>query len=349
MPYWLGNCCDKRHLHKGQAVLGFARFSFLFFLAALGSTTIIRGTYEHIPGIVGFAVATVRYMGAGPWVVWLLPVLAYFAWKHPRRLAEAVLAFLATIALVSGYTLFKAAVPLMVPFWADPMLADWDRALHGGQDAWRVAHALRDWIDTDGAAMTYSGFWGAFAFSFPAFLALSDSDPQRKARYLALYALVWVGLGNLSATLFSSAGPIYSDLVTGGRDFVAMSEALSELTFPGTSVERVQQALWAEYIADGGQQLGGSGISAFPSMHVAMATVWAIYVSERSRFYAPIGIAYAAMILLLSVYTGWHYAVDGYASVIVTVAIFAFLRVFLRRKAVKTSRNPVSQIDPDLA
>nr|WP_255572009.1 phosphatase PAP2 family protein [Celeribacter sp. PS-C1] len=229
------------------------------------------------------------------------------------------------------------------------MLAELDRMLHGGRDAWQVAHDLRGWIDTDGAAFTYSGVWGAFAFSFPMLLALGDSDPARKARYLGLYALSWVLLGNVMAAVFSSAGPIYADQVVGGDHFAPMIASLSDLTFPGTSVERVQQALWAQYIDGGGAQLGGSGISAFPSMHVAMATIWALYVSERSRLYAPVGIGFAATILFLSVYTGWHYAVDGYASVLFTVAIIAFLRVFMRRKAPGTSRKSTAQIDQALA
>ncbi|WP_417261292.1 phosphatase PAP2 family protein [Celeribacter sp.] len=334
---------------KGLRVVGFARFSFVFFLFALVATVLIRGTTAHIPGIVGFALSTIAYMGAGPWVIWTLPLFGYFAWKHPRRLGEAALGFAATVALVSGYTLFKAVIPTVVPFWADPMLAGWDRMLHGGRDAWHVAHDLRGWIDTDGAAFTYSGVWGAFAFSFPMLLALGDSDPARKARYLSLYALSWVLLGNVLATVFASVGPIYADLVTGGDHFAPMVASLSDLTFPGTSVDRVQQALWAKYVEGGGTQLGGSGISAFPSMHVAMATIWALYVSERSRFYAPVGIAFATTILFLSVYTGWHYAVDGYASVLFTVAIFAFLRVFMRRRAFGTPRNSTAEIDQALA
>ncbi|MCA0044321.1 phosphatase PAP2 family protein [Celeribacter litoreus] len=326
-------------------MLGFARFSFVFFTIAIFATTLIRGTTAHLPGIVGFALATIRYMGAGPWVIYTLPFFAYFGWKHPKRLSEACVAFVATIALVSGYTLFKALIPSLVPFWADPMLAEWDRALHGGHDPWVLAHSLSAWIDTDGAAFTYSGLWGAFAFSFPVLLALSDQDEVRKARYLWLYAISWVLIGDILAVAFSAAGPIYFELVTGRSDFAPMLASLRELTFPGTSVDRVQQALWREYSVDGGLQLGGSGISAFPSMHVAIATIWAIYVSERSIIFAPVGIAFAATILFLSVYTGWHYAVDGYASIALVGVIFVVLRIFLHRKMRKAQRKAPSQID----
>lgn len=326
----------------------FARFSFGFFLFALVATIALRGTAEHVFGIAGFAVSTVKYMGAGPWALWLLPILAFFAWRHPSRLREANLAFWSTIALISGYTLFKATIPVINPFWADSFFIALDYRLHG-DDPWRLSHELQQWIDVDGAAMTYSGYWGAFAFSFPAFLALSDSDHARKLRYLALYGAAWIILGNVVATLFSAAGPIYADAVVGGHTFEPMIASLSNLTFPGTSVDRVQQALWEKYVLDGGLQLTGSGISAFPSMHVAVAAIWAVYICERSWIYAPVAIAFLATILFLSVFTGWHYAVDGYMSIIGVLAINLILRNFSKVSLRKTQRNIGSEIDPALA
>lgn len=327
----------------------FLRFSLVFFVAALCLTTIVRGTTAHLPGVLGFALATVKYMGAGPWVIGCLPLLAFFGWKHPDRLKEAMIGFIATLALVSAYTMIKSTIPTIVPFWADEMLAVWDRSLHGGVDPWVLAHGLREWVDTDGAAFTYSGLWGAFAFSFPVLLALSDQDHARKARYLALYALSWVVLGNGVAVGFASVGPIYSDAVTGTNAFAPMVASLADLTFPGTSVERVQTGLWDAYVADNGAQLAGAGISAFPSMHVAIAAVIGLYVAERNILFAPIGAAYWAVILFLSVYTGWHYAVDGYASSIGVVALYIGICAFQRHKVGQTQRKSHREIDPTLA
>ena len=86
---------------------------------------------------------------------------------------------------------------------------------------------------------------------------------------------------------------------------------------------------------------GGAAISAFPSMHVAVATIWAIYMTERSWFFAPVAIGFAVTILFLSVYTGWHYAVDGYVSIAVILAIYAAVRHLYAENAVGTSRNTV--------
>lgn len=125
---------------------------------------------------------------------------------------------------------------------------------------------------------------------------------------------MWLWLGLLTATVFSSAGPVFYDRLLGGQHFAGLSESLAAVGLDITGVTRLQEGLWRVYEMDGGQQLRGGGISAFPSMHAAMATLWAGYLIERSRWLAPIGLGFLAVILYLSVYTGWHYAVDGIAS-----------------------------------
>ncbi|MER8645783.1 phosphatase PAP2 family protein [Mesorhizobium sp. M1252] len=53
-----------------------------------------------------------------------------------------------------------------------------------------------------------------------------------------------------------------------------------------------------------------------PSFHVAMVTLNALLLSSINR---PAGIfawLYVAAIMLGSVYFSWHYAIDGYVSII---------------------------------
>lgn len=320
----------------------FARFSFMYLVFSIVATVVIYGfSFEHLGMIGVLTMDLITYMGAGPWVWWLSPILVYFVLRHPARLGEAAYGFAATIALVCGYTLMKGTIPVLVPYWADDMMAHWDIVLHGGVAPWELSHRLSAYIDTDGAARTYSGFWGAFAFSFPAFLALSDQDQTRKMRFLTLYVLAWIVLGNLIATVFSSVGPIYADRYYGGDTFAPMIASLNDLTFPGTSLDALQNWLWDSLIAEDGMTTGGAAISAFPSMHVAVATIWAIYMTERSWFFAPVAIGFAVTILFLSVYTGWHYAVDGYVSIAVILAIYAAVRHLYAENAVGTSRNTV--------
>ena len=74
--------------------------------------------------------------------------------------------------------------------------------------------------------------------------------------------------------------------------------------------------LWTQYV---NAEAGFVGISAFPSMHNAVAALLALAAWRVSR---PLGAAmtlFAVMILAGSVHLGWHYAVDGYAGILVAV------------------------------
>ncbi len=90
----------------------------------------------------------------------------------------------------------------------------------------------------------------------------------------------------------------------------------------------IQSYLWTSYEARA--LLFGSGISAFPSVHLGIATLTALYLFERQRYLLLPGIAFVAVILFLSVYSGYHYAIDGYFSIVAVIGLW----LGLRRRAV---------------
>ena len=65
----------------------------------------------------------------------------------------------------------------------------------------------------------------------------------------------------------------------------------------------------------GGHGSGGEGIvggiSAFPSMHVSLVTLNALFLFEFSRRGGLALFAYVALVVASSVYLAWHYAIDG--------------------------------------
>jgi membrane-associated phospholipid phosphatase len=77
----------------------------------------------------------------------------------------------------------------------------------------------------------------------------------------------------------------------------------------------------------------GTGISAFPSIHVAIATLYALVGWRISRFARVVSLAFLATILVGSIHLGWHYSLDGYASIIGTCAIYRAVGWALRRGA----------------
>jgi PAP2 superfamily len=90
------------------------------------------------------------------------------------------------------------------------------------------------------------------------------------------------------------------------------------------SLGEIQDTLWA-LLAEGEGRISWA-ISAFPSVHVGVATMIGIYLAERSRFLMPLGVAFIAMVLFLSVYTGFHYALDGYFSIAAVIGLNVLLK-----------------------
>jgi len=77
----------------------------------------------------------------------------------------------------------------------------------------------------------------------------------------------------------------------------------------------------------------GTGISAMPSMHVAIATINALYLAGINRWAGIAAWTYCAIILIGSIYSGWHYSLDGYVSVIVVLAIWRATRFIAAPRA----------------
>jgi membrane-associated phospholipid phosphatase len=122
-----------------------------------------------------------------------------------------------------------------------------------------------------------------------------------------------------------TAGPAFYSLVTGDpdrfhkvRDFVGTTAG----TFSSAADE--QRYLWALHLA--GSDGFGSGISAFPSMHVALISLMAMFATEHNRRLGIAAWVYVAFIVASSTYLGWHYAVDGYAAIILVAMVYWAVR-----------------------
>lgn len=263
---------------------------------------------------------------------WALPVLVVLFFRLDRaefrqRVIAVLYAYAGCILLQTAFFFMKHAIPSVVPFYADPALAGFDQWLHGGTDPWVIAHRWAANINMGLLLPFYTDVWVLPATSLPIFLTLLDRDPGRRARFLALFLGVWILLGNVVAVAVSSAGPVFYDALLGGDRFGALSEALRLSPIDGSMVGSIQRYLWFGY--KHGTYDTGVAISAFPSVHVALITVIGLYLAERSRFLAPVGMALLALFQFLSVYTGYHYAIDGYFSALAVFAGWGLLRSIL--------------------
>ncbi len=237
------------------------------------------------------------------------------------RLLGAVLVGAAVwLYLIPAFAVVKAMVPLPLGYWADPLFAELDRLVHLGHDAWRVYWPLATQVPFQVHFIGYHFAWTVLALSLPVLATAFDPDIGRRNRVLVGYLFVWIGLGNLLAALFASVGPVYYADLTGIARY-ADYEAVREAVVPADgAVRRLQTMMWENWEERTGRV--GFAISAFPSVHVGMAALVMVYLVAISRLTGLIGIGYLALTQLTSVSYGWHYAVDGYASIALVVLVW---------------------------
>lgn len=233
--------------------------------------------------------------------------------------------FLVLVLLLTSYNSFKQSVLPLAGFRFDPLLAQIDRILFAGQDPglWLLrlfdSATLSAWVDT-----LYHAWFLPMVIGVG--VAALLRDPVLRARYLFSYVGVWVLLGQFFAFLLPAAGPCYYTALVGPDvGFEALMAQLQQhnaLLAPEAQIHALRyQAGLLEALNAEGLQMGG-GISAIPSVHNALAVLFAIGAWRLNRWIGAGLWAYAFLIWIGSFYLGWHYAIDGIAGGLGAVALW---------------------------
>jgi hypothetical protein len=246
--------------------------------------------------------------------------------KANLRIALADFAPIAIgVAVISTFlywiTFLKSMIVAVVPFWADEPLAMIDRWLF--IDPQQIALAL---LPSVPAISLFYGMWHAVHLG--GILWVLHWRDLRKAHFIISFMLTWT-IGMALAYIFSSAGPIF----TGRYDPSLAPEA----------VRRIVDFLWTNY-KNSGAQLGG-GISAFPSMHVALAVWFALVLQARRATW--LGVAYVIGIFAGSIILGWHYAMDSVAGIAVALLAHRIAGQWLARREGYTSATVAAGAVPN--
>jgi hypothetical protein len=247
-------------------------------------------------------------------------------WRERYFTADRLLTALPILVFlpvfISVFTSFKTMIPVLHAYDWDPTFAAWDRALHGGVAPWELLQPLlgRPWLTSAVNAAYQTWFFVLYGVIF--WQAFSLRQARLRMQFFLTFVLSWSLLGTVAATGLASVGPCYYGLVVDGPDtYAPLMDYLRRAneSFPVWSLG-VQDMLWDRYAA-GGFGIGG-GISAMPSMHVSAAFLF-VLIGRRANRVAALGFAaFALLILVGSVHLGWHYAIDGYASIPATWAIW---------------------------
>jgi hypothetical protein len=248
------------------------------------------------------------------------------------KLSGVLLLIIALPIYFSAYTTFKINTNNTKAFLFDALFKDIDYSLHGGRHPWEILYPffaneqitlLLDWMYLNGWFMAW-----------PIIFIWMAWTPRRDIRWLffSTFMVSWIFLGIFLANLFSSAGPCYFDKITGDfGPYTALFQHLHNINgiTPLSSING-QEQLWAAY--RGGSFLSGGGVSAMPSMHISMMTTCALGSWSLNKTIGYLFIFLTLLILVGSIYLGWHYAIDGYVSIILTCLIWYMFSIISRFK-----------------
>lgn len=277
-----------------------------------------------IIGVVGLSVDRDRPVSAG------LDRLGL----RRAHLVVALAVSLAAFSFYGAFTSFKTMLPLFAPFHADVWLADLDDMIHGGQPYAALDPWFPLWLDWT-IFYAYSKVWSVLVVLAPTLVAVLPAFADVRKRFFVTFAACWIGLGNVAALAFMSAGPVFYGAVTGDHDrFDIPSNPIADY-------------LWHAYETQTG--FIGTGISAMPSLHLAMATLYLMLALRLGRVATVVAATYLALIMVGSVRFGWHYAVDGYVSIAFVAGVWWIIGRARRPRYEPSTSSSVGAASPPSA
>jgi hypothetical protein len=250
---------------------------------------------------------------------------------RPERVLGALLFLLMLVPFMSAFTSWKRAIPTFRPFTFDGPFTAAARAMNGGLLEWQwLQPALGHPLVTLAIDRIYVG-WYAVVTIFTVWQAWSPRRDLR-SRYLLALVLCWILLGTGVAALWPAAGPVYYGLVHGGPDpYAPLMSYLHgvDARYHLWALE-LQDLLRNGYLHPEHARMY-EGIAAMPSLHVALPVLFTIVAWRTHRLLGAGFLVFALLIFLGSIHLGWHYALDGYVSMIGVLGIWALTGIRLRK------------------
>jgi PAP2 superfamily len=250
-------------------------------------------------------------------------------WQLDLRAPWLLVAVLLAGTTLPVFELFKQRLLPSRGFPFDPYLASVDRFLFFGHDGWQVTHAVFGSLPATLLIDRLYALWIPLMFAFPAATVMMIGDVRQRVRILATWLASWIVIAGGSAWVFGSAGPCYYVALVGpNAGFSAFNEKFAAMAATARAQGPVlinfdlQALLLRGWQAGAQSNAAAGGISAMPSMHVAMASLFAMAGFAHSRWMGWLMTAYALMIWIGSVHLGWHYATDGLVGVLMMLGLW---------------------------
>ena len=262
--------------------------------------------------------------GPGPSPVVVIVSVGKGRWERDR-FASLFWPPLLFAVLMASFNAFKQMVLPAAGFALDPAFAAADKLLFLGNDPWRATHFMLGSPDATWLVDRASHAW-VVPMSLGVLLCawLPASTYRLRNQYLLSYAAIWIGIGSVLAFLMPSAGPCYYEHFHGpNASFAELNARLvAAQSAAGANLTALANQAGLLRLFGGDSLAVGAGISAMPSVHNALAILFAIAAGRVNKWLGAALAAYAVLIWIGSIHLGWHYAIDGILAAALTLGIW---------------------------
>jgi len=250
-------------------------------------------------------------------------------WSWPRGMAvgSALVSFYVSYL---AYRNLKSVVPLLRPGELfDRQLADFERAVFGGNDPAALLHSL---LGTGVQTQVLSIVYVLYIVFVPVSLALAlvfSPDLRGGLFYATAMSINWP-LGAASYLLLPALGPVYAE--PAGFAHLPASDA--------SNLQGVLLDQRLEFLRDPVAAGAAQSIAAFASVHISMiftAAVAAHLLGLARRLRIGLWLLLAAT-TAATIYLGWHYVIDDVAGVLIGLIALA-LALALTGFKLRTARR----------
>jgi len=248
-------------------------------------------------------------------------------WLNVNYMVAFLFPMLLLPTFMSLFSSMKSIIHLIQPFYLDEFLMKADRFIHFGVDPWRITHAVFGNAALSAMLSFFYNLWFFIMFSYVLWMIVNVNFGRDRLKFLSAFIIVWPLIGSFLAIFLSSAGPVYYGKIVGDPSIYGpmmdnlkyFDDQLKDSSF-GIFALNTQNMLWADYLKN---DTGiGSGISAMPSMHVSVAALLYFSGREVSKYIGYGMLLFLVLIQIGSVHLGWHYALDGYMSILLTWGVW---------------------------
>lgn len=228
--------------------------------------------------------------------------------------------------IMTGWVLSvgKSLIPYMTSYQWDPLFMEWDRIVHFGFYPHELIMPLIERLHLSGFFNFVYLSWFAAMFGCNGYVLFCERNRARRSQYLWTNVISWMLIGVVLATVFASVGPVYlhhfyPDL---NNPYDGLRDHLRTVHNSGVELNVVRMSPVLLELVQNDRVVDMNGISAMPSMHVAISWLIVLYMFAVNRLMGWLAVLFFVLIQIGSVCLAWHYAIDGYAAVILVTAIW---------------------------